>query len=386
MKKIFSIITLLFIYLLGNSLTTHAEWSYDFNDLYQNSHQDSIYYLAEKGIIKGYETTWYGETFYEFRPNNNVTNAQVAIMLVRALDLKHKPYSDPNYKDVKTNHSAYKEIAIATHYGFFEDGGYFKPNEPMTRERVAETLTRGFNLTGTSTLNFKDVPKSSKYYKAIQALAANNITLGSNGNFSPKQNVTRGQFASFLTRAILPEARPTNEVYYQNSGLLPTNYGSTYVYTEFFEGQEFPYVLDSVYDFTKDDSYKLTRVDGIIEYPEAESVYASVEYYEDSKKFSVSFMMPYFKENLSINFPIKENVSQTTTYYDNDYGEYITETTKVVTTNGIFKAGNKIYTDVIVIDVKKDTAYDPTTFYLVKDVGLIAVWPGIGSYELTEHY
>lgn len=387
MKKLLSIIAITALFCVGNGLAAQATWSYhfsDFND--QNPHHDSIYYLAEKGIIKGYTVTEYGETYQEFRPNKHVTNAHVARMLVRALKLENERYVDPGFKDVPKSHDAYKEIAIATSYGFFEKGGLFKPNEPMTRERVALTLTKGFNLTGKSTLQFKDVPETSAYYDAIQALASNNITIGDNGNFSPKKNVTRGQFASFLTRTILPETRPTNDVYDQNSGLLPTNYGSTYVYHEFFEGDEIPYVLDSVYDFSKDDSYKVTRVDGFTEFEEGESEYSLIEYYEDADKFSVLFKPAYGNERLSINFPIKANTSQTRTYYDYELQESITETTKVMTTNGIFKAGDTIYTDVIVIEVKKSTDYDPTTFYLAKDVGVLAVWPGSGYYELAKHY
>lgn len=383
MKKIL-VLALLFVF--ATTTTTKADWSNSFNDLYGNSHQDAIYYLAEEGIVKGYEVQAYGTTYYDFKPNNHVTNAQVAIMLVRALQLQNKPFDAPRFTDVKKTHSAYKEIAIATHYGFFKDGGAFKPNEPMTRERVAETLTRGFQLTGTSDVTFSDVPKSSPYYTAIQALAANNITIGSNGKFSPKQKVNRGQFASFLTRAIVPAARPTNETYRQHDGLVPTKYGTTYVYSASFDGESSRYVLDSTYDFTKDEDHTVTRVDGFNGPSYYEDHYSLLEYYEDANRFGFSINLSYAKHYFTLNYPIKANSTKTFTYYNTMLEEKVTEMAKVVTTNGIFKAGDTIYFDVLVVESRRDESYDPTTFYIAKDVGLLAVIPGMGYYELTDYY
>jgi hypothetical protein len=53
------------------------------------------------------------------------------------------------------------------------------------------------------TQTFADVPPSFLYWKAIEALAASGITGGcGGGNFCPNQNVTRGEMAAFLARAL----------------------------------------------------------------------------------------------------------------------------------------------------------------------------------------
>jgi hypothetical protein len=53
------------------------------------------------------------------------------------------------------------------------------------------------------TQTFGDVPPSHTYWKAIEALAASGITGGcGSGNFCPNQNVTRGEIAAFLARAL----------------------------------------------------------------------------------------------------------------------------------------------------------------------------------------
>jgi hypothetical protein len=54
-----------------------------------------------------------------------------------------------------------------------------------------------------ATATFADVPTSYIYFRAIEALAASGITSGcGGGNFCPNGNVTRGELAAFLARAL----------------------------------------------------------------------------------------------------------------------------------------------------------------------------------------
>lgn len=54
-----------------------------------------------------------------------------------------------------------------------------------------------------ATATFSDVPTTHPYFRAIEALAAAGITGGcGNGNYCPNQNVTRGEMAVFLARAL----------------------------------------------------------------------------------------------------------------------------------------------------------------------------------------
>ncbi|MGE5276434.1 MAG: S-layer homology domain-containing protein [Acidobacteriota bacterium] len=54
-----------------------------------------------------------------------------------------------------------------------------------------------------ATATFGDVPTSHPYFRAIEALASSGITGGcGGGNFCPSQNVTRGEMAAFLARAL----------------------------------------------------------------------------------------------------------------------------------------------------------------------------------------
>jgi hypothetical protein len=53
------------------------------------------------------------------------------------------------------------------------------------------------------TATFGDVPTSHPFYQFIEALAASGITGGcGGGNYCPDANVTRGQMAVFLAKAL----------------------------------------------------------------------------------------------------------------------------------------------------------------------------------------
>jgi len=182
-----------------------------------------IKFLVETGIIKGYPDQ-------TFKPSNNVTNSQVALMITRALklDLNNRP--NPGFKDLsKVDADTYKAIAAVVDEGIFPKGANFRPGEPITRGEMAQVLVNAFHLKGSSKQQFKDVPKNSKYYQAINTLAANNITTGyEDGTFKPNQPLTRAHFSTFLSRILEPDFIPVTSGYGYNK-----NY--QYIY-ELYEG------------------------------------------------------------------------------------------------------------------------------------------------------
>lgn len=170
-----------------------------------------IQYLAETGIIKGYPDQ-------TFKPSNNVTNSQVALMISRALKLKVDNRPDPGFRDLtKVDKDTYKAIAAVVDEGIFPKGETFRPNEPITRGEMAQVLVNAFSLKGKSNQEFKDVSKNHKYYRAIQALAANDITTGyEDGTFRPSQPLTRAHFSTFMSRILVPDFIPVKNGYGYN--------------------------------------------------------------------------------------------------------------------------------------------------------------------------
>ena len=161
-----------------------------------NTYSEEINYLNEMGIIQGYKDG-------SFKPNRNVTNTHVAVMLGRALKLDLSNPPDPGFKDVPKSHYAYKEIAAAAEAGIFPKGHYFYPSKPSTRQSMARALVVGFNLSGDRNVSFPDVPSSNEYKDYISTLASNEITTGyTDGTFKPKNELSRAHFSVFVARSL----------------------------------------------------------------------------------------------------------------------------------------------------------------------------------------
>ena len=68
---------------------------------------------------------------------------------------------------------------------------------------MAAFLARALDLVSTSGVNFSDVPTSHPFWLSINRLATAGISTGcGGGKFCPESNVTRGQMAAFLQRAL----------------------------------------------------------------------------------------------------------------------------------------------------------------------------------------
>lgn len=167
----------------------------------KHGHYKDIMTLHEKGIINGYANG-------TFKPNASITKAQAATIIVRALNLQQMPYTNPNYQDVSTKHSAYKEIAIATNLGLFTKKENFKPGAAITRAEMAKVIVKGFNLVDTQPYSpFMDVQQDDEYFPYILSLYTYDITKGyANGSYEnyykPENTLTRSQFSALLNRTL----------------------------------------------------------------------------------------------------------------------------------------------------------------------------------------
>ncbi len=206
MKKVsICILTIFLVFsLIGQSTASASTRFKDVGDNYWAKKE--IDYLVNKKVINGYSNG-------TFKPNDNVTNAQVAIMLARALNLDLSNRPNPNFTDVTSKTSGYKEIAACVDEGIFPKSIKFGPTQPASRVTMARVLVNAFKLKGVNHSLFTDVPTSYWGYPYISALAANNITNGYvDGSFKPNNNVTRAQFSVFVARALNENFRPKPSV------------------------------------------------------------------------------------------------------------------------------------------------------------------------------
>jgi hypothetical protein len=154
--------------------------------------------LVGLGIINGYSDN-------TFRPNNTLTRAQTAIMIVRAAGISTDEVSS-NFTDVPPTHAAYKFISAAYQTGIINgySDGTFRPNANVTRAQIAIMVQRAFNIQASGTIvSFTDVPEGYAPKKFIEILASQKIVNGySDGTFKPLNNVTRAQFSTMIYNAI----------------------------------------------------------------------------------------------------------------------------------------------------------------------------------------
>ena len=111
------------------------------------------------------------------------------------------------FEDVSAESYYFWPVLWAMVYGITNgtDDTHFSPYEPCTRGQTVTFLWRaaGCPEPASSEIPFPDVPANHYYTKAIQWAYENGITDGRpNGTFCPNDTVTRGEFVTFLWRAV----------------------------------------------------------------------------------------------------------------------------------------------------------------------------------------
>ena len=149
----------------------------------------------------------------QFCPERGVTRGEMAAFLARALDL---PAASQDYftdDDSSIFNGDINKIAEAgiTNGCNPPANTRFCLNNVITREEMAAFMVRAFDLApATIDDHFVD-DDGSMFESAIDSLAEAGVTLGcnppDNDRYCPKDKVSRGAMAAFLTRAI-PELEP----------------------------------------------------------------------------------------------------------------------------------------------------------------------------------
>ncbi len=175
------------------------EWiPYHYNGAFRDDDgsmfEADIDWLAEAGITLGCNPPYNDE----FCPRADVTRAQMATFLVRALDL---PAATTDYfvddgPPHEVNINALAEAGITLGCA----DGLFCPNDAVSRQQMATLLVRALSLPTASTDYFTD--DGPPHEVNINTLAEAGITLGcAEGRFCPYGTVTRAHMAAFLARA-----------------------------------------------------------------------------------------------------------------------------------------------------------------------------------------
>lgn len=172
-----------------------------FTDIDNVFSKDEILALYAAGISTGTTAT-------TFSPNKNITRAQFAVMVARALNIQSAKATA--FKDVKgqwfeNEVQALAEVGIVTGV----NATTFNPTANITRQQAAAMILRmleykGYKVTvDKNALSYKDANQVVDYSKqAVSELQALDIMTGSNGYLNPESNLTRAQMAKVLKRSL----------------------------------------------------------------------------------------------------------------------------------------------------------------------------------------
>lgn len=192
LSKFFTLF-LAFLIVLSVPMKTNAA-----DDITGNTHEKDIRKMIKLGIMKGY-----GEG--QFKPNNNVTRAQFAKMIAKALELPEVERPSV-FHDVAESHGSKNDIMAAAEAGIITgDRGYFKPNQHISRQHMALMIHRALMFKDidehTQPLSFEDRHLINKaYHNAVGTTVYYGIFHGDNNKFKPLNNATRGHGAAAISR------------------------------------------------------------------------------------------------------------------------------------------------------------------------------------------
>ncbi|TEB08019.1 Endo-1,4-beta-xylanase A precursor [Pelotomaculum schinkii] len=194
-----------------NSLYTVLQSAETFSDIQDNWAKADIELLASKMLIAGK-----GENIYE--PDSNVTRAEFAALLVRALGLEEGVLKAGQFQDVAGTDWYAGSVAAAAAENIIKgyEGGLFKPDACITREEMTAMIARAARVAGKEDslsapeqeeqlARFNDRQEISSWAAADAALAvkAGIISGMPGGAFSPGSNADRAQSAAILKRFLI---------------------------------------------------------------------------------------------------------------------------------------------------------------------------------------
>ncbi|WP_020618971.1 amidase family protein [Paenibacillus daejeonensis] len=167
-----------------------------FPDTLQHWAKADIDFLIQKGLLSGYPDG-------TFRPNVGISRAEAVKVLAVQLELGASPST---FTDVSATHWASNYIGAAALSGVLNGytDGTFRPDMQLTRAEMAALIVRAFQLSGGSgSSTFSDVSSTSWALEYIEALTANQITNGyEDGSYRPDRMITRAEFATMIARIL----------------------------------------------------------------------------------------------------------------------------------------------------------------------------------------
>ena len=182
--------------LIFSALPVEAQAATTFTDVNNHWAKNEIKYLSDRNIIGGYPDG-------TFKPNQPITRAQAAAMMVKALKIPLTTSTTIEFKDVSKKSPYYQILATVNEKGILRgQDGYMHPGQNASRAHMAAIIRRAFDMPLDKQATYIDVPDTHWAYQDINSIAKQRVAGGFEGKFMPTDSVTRAQFSAFLVRAL----------------------------------------------------------------------------------------------------------------------------------------------------------------------------------------
>lgn len=148
----------------------------------------------------------YGYPNRTFRPDDPVTRAEFIAMLDR---LVKKDQSEINMgiKDIEGHWACTNIKNWEAECVDITKDSQFRPDQPITRQEIADVCSKIFNFPQHSAADFFSDTQNSPFRKEINDLGYAGIIKGYQGQFRPKDTLTRAELVTLFNQNFFPEER-----------------------------------------------------------------------------------------------------------------------------------------------------------------------------------
>ena len=183
-----------------NTYTLKATTADQFSDVDTDDwYYNNVMRAVELGILSGY-------TDGTFRPMNNITRRDFAIMLAQSLGHDNDEKATSPFKDVADTDYGVSSIAYLyeNEITVGDSNGNFNPDANITRQEAAIMLVKAFEATGTSSDLYADDAQIASWAKSFvyTAKAAGLMKGDDHNEFNPTDRLTRAEAASAMVNAV----------------------------------------------------------------------------------------------------------------------------------------------------------------------------------------
>lgn len=135
---------------------------------------------------------------------NKLISSFLAVIFTISTAIPLSALAAKSFSDVK-GHWAETYISSAVNRGYVNgyQNGTFQPNHPVTRAEFCKMMNSALSVSGTTTVDFKDVSSGNWYYNEVRkALAAGYISGYDDNSFRANELITRQEAAVIIARIV----------------------------------------------------------------------------------------------------------------------------------------------------------------------------------------